>query len=287
MRWEWVVVIYAAYFAAVAWSRGYPAALRYGTLAAVICASAFALLPSPTRTWTIAVRTWLPVVLLLGGYRLSGLFYVAPMTSLEARLLAFDRRVFETFGWTATAERRGSALRGGFGLAALRGGFGLAALRGALERAYLLVYVMVPLGAVVLYFAGAPDQLPRYWTVVLTACFACYAMLPWVQTRPPRVLEGLAPGSGEDGRDGAGPLRRLNLAILLSGSNQVNTVPSGHVAAALAVALMVFPAAPAAGLAFLALTAAIALATIVGRYHYTVDTVAGLGVALASWWWLG
>jgi hypothetical protein len=278
VRWEWVVVIYAGYFAAVAWSRGYPAALRYGTLAAVICASAFALLPSPTRTWTIAVRTWMPVVLLLGGYRLSGLFYVAPMTAVEARLLAFDRRVFETFGWTAAGERHGSALRGGFGLAALRG---------ALEFAYLFVYVMVPLGAVVLYFAGAADQLPRYWTVVLTACFACYAMLPWVQTRPPRVLEGLAPGSGEDVRDGAGPLRRLNLAILLSGSNQVNTVPSGHVAAALAVALTLLASAPAAGLAFLALTAAIALATIVGRYHYTVDTVAGLGVALASWWWLG
>jgi hypothetical protein len=270
VRWEWVVVIYAGYFAAVAWSRGYRAALRYGTLATVICASAFALLPSPTRTWMIAVRAWLPLVLLLGGYRLSGLFYVAPMTSVEARLLAFDRRVFETFGWTATAERRGSALRG------------------ALELAYLLVYVMVPLGAVVLYFAGAPDQLPRYWTVVLTACFASYAMLPWVQTRPPRVVEGLARRSpAEDVPGDPGPLRRLNLAILLSGSNQVNTVPSGHVAAALAVALTVLPAAPAAGLAFLALTAAIALATIVGRYHYTVDTVAGLGVALASWWWLG
>ena len=266
MRWEWIVVAYAGYFAVVAWTRGYSRALRAATAAALVSAFVFALLPAPTATWQIAGRNWLPLVLLLAGYRLSGLFFVAPMRSVEERLLSFDRRVFAAVGWTPS------------------GAAGAPLVRGALELAYLLVYAMVPLGVVALYLAGASNELSRYWAVVLTACFASYAMLPWLQTRPPRVVEGLLPADAPADRT---PLRRLNLAILRSGSNQVNTLPSGHVAAALAVALMVLAAAPAAGLAFLALAVAIALATVVGRYHYTIDTFAGVAVALASWWWLG
>ena len=270
MRWEWIVVVYVGYFAVVAWIRGYPPALRYGTVAALISASVLVLLPTPVEAWQIVLRTWLPLVLLLAGYRLSGLFYVAPMRSVEERLLAFDRRVFDAVGWTPQRWTRAPVFHG------------------ALELAYLLVYAMVPLGVVALWLAGASNQLSRYWAVVLTACFTSYAMLPWLQTRPPRVVENLLRAS--DGRiapaDRA-PLRRLNLAILRTSSNQVNTLPSGHVAAALAVALMVLASAPAAGLAFLGLTIGIALATVIGRYHYIVDTVAGVAVALASWWWLG
>jgi hypothetical protein len=267
VRWEWVVVAYAGYFAAVAWARGYSPALKGGTVAALISASVFALTPAPIGTWQIVARNWLPVVLLLAGYRLSGLFFVAPMRSVEARLLAFDRRVFDAVGWKPSPSARTPVFRG------------------ALELAYLLVYAMVPLGVVALYLAGASNQLSRYWAVVLTACFTSYAMLPWLQTRPPRVIEGLVPAPGVPADRAT--LRRLNLAILRSSSNQVNTLPSGHVAAAVAVALMVLASAPAAGLAFLALTIAIALATVVGRYHYTIDTLAGVAVALASWWWLG
>lgn len=268
MRWECIVVAYTGYFALVAWSRGYPPALKYGTVAALISVSVIALLPAPIETWQIVVRNWLPLVLLLAGYRLSGLFFVAPMRSVEERLLAFDRRVFAAVGWKP--HRRTPVFRG------------------ALELAYLLVYAMVPLGVVALYLAGASNQLSRYWAVVLTACFTSYAMLPWLQTRPPRVIEGLLPASDAwDAPADRAPLRRLNLAILRRSSTQVNTLPSGHVAAALAVALMVLASAPATGLAFLALTVAIALATVVGRYHYAIDTFAGVGVALASWWWLG
>ena len=273
VRWEWIVVAYAGYFAAIAWSRGYSRALKHGTVAALLLVSIFVFLPAPIEIidkWQIVARNCLPLALLLAGYRLSGLFFVAPMRPLEQRLLAFDRRVFEAAGWSPSHQSRAPVFRG------------------ALELAYLLVYAMVPLGAVALYLAGASSQLSRYWAVVLTACFASYAMLPWLQTRPPRVVEGLLPATqARDQPADPALFRRLNLAILRTSSNQVNTLPSGHVAAALAVALMVLASAPAAGLAFLALTAAIALATVVGRYHYTVDSLAGVAVALVSWWCLG
>jgi hypothetical protein len=273
VRWEWIVVAYAAYFAAVAWSRGYSPALRQGTVVALLLVSTFLLLPTRVEAmsaWQFVTGNALPLALLLAGYRLSGQFFVAPMRPLEQRLLAFDRRMFDAVGWKPSH------------------GSSAPVFQGALELAYLLVYAMVPLGAVALYVAGASSELSRYWAVVLTACFASYAMLPWLQTRPPRVVESLVPVP-----DRAhlavepGLFRRLNLAILRTSSNQVNTLPSGHVAAALAVALTVLASAPAAGVAFLALSAAIALATVVGRYHYAVDSLAGVAVALVSWWCLG
>ena len=143
MSWEWVVVAYTGYFVVVAWTRGYSTPLKGGTLAALLSALVFALLPPPIETWQIVVRNWLPVVLLLAGYRLSGLFFVAPMTSVEERLLAFDRRVFEAVGWRPARTPRAPVFSG------------------ALELAYLLVYAMVPLGVAALYLAGASSELSR------------------------------------------------------------------------------------------------------------------------------
>ena len=97
-----------------------------------------ALLPAPTAAWQIVVRTWLPVVLLVAGYRLSGLFFVAPMKSVEQWLLAFDTRVFEAVGWKPRWTRA-------------------PVFRGALELAYLLVYAMVPLGVVALDPGGSVE----------------------------------------------------------------------------------------------------------------------------------
>jgi membrane-associated phospholipid phosphatase len=78
-------------------------------------------------------------------------------------------------------------------------------------------------------------------------------------------------------------LRRLNVSILDQASVQANTLPSGHVAGAVAAALGLWPVAPAAGLVLLVLAVAIAIAAVVGRYHYVVDCVAGASVALVVW----
>jgi hypothetical protein len=267
MRWEWIVVVYAAYFAAIAWTRGYSRGLRWGTVAALLATGLLTVLPPPAGLWMTIARNLLPVLLLLAGYRLSGLFFVAPMTSVEARLMAVDRRVFDAMTWTRHLRLQGSGCHA------------------ALELAYLCVYAMVPLGALTLVVSGASNQVATYWTVVLAACFTSYAMLPWLQTRPPRAIHRVA--AQEDVPDLRRGLRRLNLAILRCSSNQVNTIPSGHVAAALAVSLMVLSTDVVLGLAFLTMALAIAVATVVGRYHYAVDSLAGAAVALVSWLCLG
>ena len=124
--------------------------------------------------------------------------------------------------------------------------------------------------------AGRPDMLPAYWATVFTADLVCYAALPWIQTRPPRVVEGLDP------RGGTG-LRPFNLQLLDRTSIQANTVPSGHAATAVAVGLAVFDAWPLAGTILLVVAMGITVATVLGRYHYAIDSLLGVAVAVVSW----
>jgi membrane-associated phospholipid phosphatase len=120
--------------------------------------------------------------------------------------------------------------------------------------------------------------VPRYWSVVLLAEFISYGMLPWLQTRPPRAIE-----IAHDLPHRAPALRRFNLAVLGRASIQANTLPSGHAAGAVATALAVSTVMPAAGLAFLVVAVSIAIATVIGRYHYIVDSVLGVVVAIGVW----
>ena len=78
-------------------------------------------------------------------------------------------------------------------------------------------------------------------------------------------------------------MRRLNDAIVGRGSIQVNTIPSGHVAGALAAGLAVLPWSAGVGVTLIAIAVLIAIAATVGRYHYAIDCLLGAGVAIAVW----
>jgi membrane-associated phospholipid phosphatase len=112
----------------------------------------------------------------------------------------------------------------------------------------------------------------------LTAELACYVALPWLRSRPPRAIEG--PAVIETRRP---TLRRLNTAILDGASVQANTLPSGHVAGALAATLALGAIAPVAGVVFAVLSLLIALSAALCRYHYVVDCVSGAAVAILAW----
>ena len=70
-------------------------------------------------------------------------------------------------------------------------------------------------------------------------------------------------------------IRRLNLRVLGVASIQLNTFPSGHAAAAAATALAVGARLPLAGVVFGLLALGIAIGSVVGRYHYAADALAG------------
>jgi hypothetical protein len=213
-------------------------------------------------TGTLVSSFWVQLVvpggLLLGGYWLSGFFFRAPQGWLEALLLRSDARIFQALDVNRALQR---APRWVLEL---------------LEASYAADYVVVGSGAIVSAFAGI-DAVRSYWSLVLAAELACYVALPWLRSRPPRVLESVGVMAQR-----APVLRILNVAILDRASVQANTIPSGHVAGALAAAFAVGALNEPAGWALAVIAVLIAVAAAAGRYHYIIDCVSGGAVAVVA-----
>lgn len=255
--WGWVAGIYGVFLAGSAVLR-----LRGGRrLMLVAAALGYAALAMALATAEAPlVHLFAPGGALLGGYWLSGPFFDRPQVGLERWLLDIDHRAARALGLRDFAARAPRWMLEG------------------LEAAYAADYLVVGGGALLLWPMGAAAVID-YWTTVLAAELTCYAALPWIRTRPPRVLE---PSGALDSRALIG--RRLNGAVLHNASVQANTIPSGHVAGAVASALAVSAYWPAAGIALLIVAALISVAAVAGRYHYLVDVLLGGAVAMAAAW---
>ena len=206
--------------------------------------------------WPLLVRTiaW-PLVSLLAAYWTPAMLVSAHSPAVERRLVAFDSR------W----------LRGRDLALATRAPRWLVE---SLELAYLFCYPLIPAGWMCLHvFGGACDE-ERYWAAVMFAAALCYGALPWLPTRPPRTTE--------PERVCRSTIRRLNILALGRAGIQLNTFPSGHVATAFAAALVVFSALPLTGSLLMLVALAITIGSVVGRYHYAADALAGMVVALLA-----
>jgi hypothetical protein len=207
-------------------------------------------------------RNLVPAVFVLCAYWLAGGYFVAPQPQLEQRLLSLDRMLL---GPLRLQDRLTA---------------GSSWSLEVLEAAYFSVYVMLPLGALAAWIRGGSAGVDTYWTTVFLSEASCYIALAWLQTRPPRALEAWAASLR-----GRSLVRQVNEAVLTHGSHHMNTIPSGHAAGAVSVALALWSLrAPGAGF-FGVMAAGICVATVVGRYHFVVDTLAGAAVA-AGWWWM-
>ena len=146
----------------------------------------------------------------------------------------------------------------------------------------MLCYAVLPMGLAALYLLKAGRYADRFWTAVLPASYACYAMLPFVQTLPPRALIAPLPDVSPECPRVFSRLRAFNHWILRHGSIHVNTFPSGHVAASAAAALVLLQLDTRVGAIFAFLAFSIALGAVAGRYHYLADVIAGAAVALIA-----
>ena len=260
---EWLVCGFFGYL--VVLSRVQPlaaAARRRVVLVGLVCIALVLLLarlrPSPALE---VLREWLPAVYLLQGYWMCGVFFRRPMPGVERRLLAIDAWLFGPRALGRLVARTPRIVCSGF------------------ELAYLLAYPLVPCGFAAFLVLGYQDRADDFWTAALVASFSCYGMLPWIQTRPPRALPACEPFCSP-----YPVLRRLNGAVLRRLSVQVNTLPSGHAATSVATGLAVCSVSPAAGAALLVVAAGISIGTVLGRYHYAVDTLSGVLVGVLGWW---
>jgi membrane-associated phospholipid phosphatase len=247
---EWLAAIYFAGIAAVTPVAGVSRRRRaaVSAVAALVALAIAAIARSGLDTW----RAWLPVVYLVAGYWMPALLTRPPSSATR-----FER-------WLAGTDAR---LRPRVPPLS-------PALVPATELAYFFCYPLVPASFLVVWIGGAPSDVARFWVAVLSGGYACYASLPWLLSRPPRLVTAHT-----------SPARRIsamNAFVLGRVSHRLNTFPSGHVAVSFAAAGGVWPVSPEASIAVAVIAAAVAAGAVAGRYHYVVDVLLGFVVAAAA-----
>jgi hypothetical protein len=254
--WSVASVPYFLYILFLAWvTPGLPGVARARAAGSSVAGLLLALTAGLTELFWLRGLVLPPLVLLI-AYRASGFLWRGPMFGIESALVETDRAL-----QVPRIARRVPRPVAEF-----------------LELAYGGVYPLIPIALVLhLAFSANPDA-DHFWTVVLVTDYVCFGMLPLIQTRPPRSLEGGAPWRAS--------LRRLNLNILNHASIGMNTMPSGHAAEALAAALLVLDTPPAIVTWMFFNAAAISAGAVFGRYHYALDALAGWLVAVGVWVWL-
>ena len=246
-----------AYFtagAALSWLRPLPVARRIQVT--VMSAAMVAAIVAVAQHASAVVRDWAPGVSILVGYYVSGRFFVTPSPGVERWLMSWDRRLLgdpstRFAGWPR-------------------------AVLAYLDIVYMGCFLLVPAGFAILAARGRSDLADHYWTIVMAAEFGAFAPLAVIQTRPPWLVER-KPVLADRAVHRAASQMVEHLTI------RANTFPSGHVAGSLAVAFALLDTQPAIGLVLLLLAASISVATVVGRYHYVADGIAGAALAIAVW----
>lgn len=233
---------------------------------AVLCAGASVVsVIAIASMGSITVRAWLPHGYLVVGYWLPALLVgTVSSSAFEAWLVRTDARIRQHLlplpRWATDVA----------------------------ELSYLMCYPAVPAAFTLVWTCGNLVDVERFWVSVLAAGFACYGNLPWLPSRPPRLLEGSgasnhARGAHDTGTEHAShALAVINTAVLNRVSHHLNTFPSGHVAVAVAAAASAMIVWWPAGLALAVVAVGIAVGAVAGRYHYAVDVLLGAVVGLAA-----
>ena len=167
----------------------------------------------------------------------------------------------------------------------LRGG-GRAVLEGigpafpsVLEISYALVYTLAPFGVAMLYVYRRRERVDQFLFIFALGVLLCYGQFPFWPSDPPRVLF-----LGEDLPYDT-IFRRFNLWMLGNYGIRTSVFPSAHVAGGFAVAFGAWRTLPEhkwVSRVLLVMAILIGIATVYGRYHYLVDALAGLTMAIVA-----
>ena len=215
---------------------------------------------------SVSVRAWMPHAYLVVGYWLPALLVgTLNPSAFEAWLMRTDARLRRHIpplsDWATHLA----------------------------ELSYLMCYPAVPVAFIVVWTYGDLVDTERFWVSVLAAGFLCYGNLPWLPSRPPRLVHFHGSQSADMDRGRVASkveppqvIAVLNVAVLARVSHQLNTFPSGHVAVSVAAAASAFAVLWPAGLALAIVAVGVAAGAIVGRYHYVLDVVLGVLVGVIA-----
>lgn len=267
-RSEWVLAAYFVYamIAAHALPVEQPVPLITVTLNLTILTS-FALLgyaDSLRRGRFLGIiRDWYPLPLVLLAYREMGWFAPPSHTlELERSWVVWDRLLLNDMGMRAGIELLGPVLPS------------------LLEISYSLVYVIPHFSIAMLYVYKRRERVDRFLFPFVLAVLMSYALFPFFPSEPPRTVF-----PGEDYPSFDTIFRKFNWALLGGYGIHTSVFPSAHVSGAFSAALAMLRTLPEkrwVGRALMGLAVLIATATVYGRYHYAVDGLAGLGVAVVA-----
>ena len=243
---EWIAFCYFMYLGIVCWLRPLPLSRRL-LVTGVSMALLTAILTVPGAA-TPAIRDWAPLLYVSVGYYLTGRLVVQPSAALEQWLMRWDRRFlgnpttrFEAWPrWLVTY----------------------------LEIVYVFCFLLLPGGFLALVLSGHGALANHYWSYVLAADLGAFAPLSVFQTRPPWMVEP-RPGLSAPG------VHRFAARMVENATIRANTFPSGHVAVSFAVAAGVRDVLPGIAALLAVLSCSIAVACVVGRYHYVMDVLTG------------
>ncbi len=257
---EWLIVAYYAYVAAIA-----PLFIKEGEtrwLGAAVAAGVFAILLGLRHRYTI-LRDWVPLAFTLGAYREMNWFTPAARDHhLENAWIVWDRWLLDTAHLRAAIESLG------------------ALIPSYLEICYVLVYAIAPISLAILLLNHRRDRINVFWFAYLAGTLSAYALFPYFPSDPPRTVF-----PGADLPAILTVFRRFNLAILGHYGIHSSVFPSAHVSSAFSCAwalLIAMPDRKRYGLIVAVYSISVAIATIYGRYHFTTDALAGFAVSLLA-----
>jgi membrane-associated phospholipid phosphatase len=242
---EWVTASYLAITGVIAAAWGGPAwpivaAHAIGVVAVVGVLPRLPDLP----------RDWIPVALVPLLYLEVGLINQFITTGFhDAAILSLEHDVF------------GRSLTD-----ALRGTLPWRPLAGYFEFGYLAFYALLPMLGIALYRNGDTRDYRRMLGTVLTTfyiCFLCFVCFPVA-----------GPWYARAHSDG------LTDMLLTHGSSKGAAFPSSHVAAAVVIWLFAWRYHRRVFWAMAAIVPALVFGTVYGGYHYGVDALAGLVLAV-------
>jgi membrane-associated phospholipid phosphatase len=256
----------AAYFLLLAIVGLFAPADRSRRAVGCLCALAGVVLVSAIATTATAVRDWAPLAYIAAGYWIPSLFVTGtaarPLAETRQQLLAGTVTRFERWLLRVdTSLRRWLPSIPAWTVPVF-------------EVAYLACYPLVPIGFLLVFIAGSADDVNRFWNAVLPSGYACYGTLPWLQSRPPRLI-ARPPHTPPS-------VAHFNVFVLSRISHGWNTFPSGHAAMSFAVALALVPVSVPAAIATAIVAIGVAIGAAAGRYHFAIDVVVGAAVALVG-----
>jgi len=215
--------------------------------------------PHPLPRMLVVIRDWHPLALF-------------PLLYREVEVLA---GAFGNWRLTATVAATEAALFGGHPSLYLSERLPFVPLSEFLHFCYLAYVVVIPAVAAWWYFAGrraAFHELLLLLAAVMYASYLFFILFP-VDSPYYRFDRLAAPLAGH-------PFFDLVHAMSARGGARGGAFPSAHVSGAMVLLLVAWRHQRRLAIGLLPIVLGLIAATVYGRFHYAVDAIAGIGLAL-------